>query len=655
MKKILFIAPHLSTGGLPQYLYKKIELLKNDYQIYVIEYEDVTGGVLVVQKNRILDLIGSNLITLPWGSDKNIVLNHINDIKPDIIHFEEMPEYFMSDNIAEHIYTPDRTYLIFETSHDSSFDINNKRFLPDKFILVSKYQKNMLGGLNVDMSVVEYPIEYKDRPDRTNALKNLNLDPNYKHVLHVGLFTPRKNQAEFFEYAKLFKNENVIFHCVGNLADNFRYYWEPLLENKPDNVIVHGEKSNTDDFYSAMDLFLFTSKGHTNDKETMPLVIREAISWNIPIVIYNLPVYENYFDKFENISYLKYDNIDFNCELIKSKLFTKKNTAIIISTYPNNKHIEDITNKAILAIKDAGYPIILTSHFPITEDLQENVDYFIYDKNNILVYHDFYSSAWQNSSDVDMLMNIRTEGNHLYHGSAVYTNYYNGISLANKLGYENAICFNYDMILSDNSVLTKIDDHLNKSMGFFNHYNALEGDAFRTVIFGVNTNFFVENFPLIKNGDDYLNWQKNINSNSNGLENMFYHNLKNKITQVKTINEIDYKNMLNDCQFDMCSMVEYFNVLPIKDKPNQFAVWLSTSNVVDDRNFNILIEKNYEVIDEKDIFVKTSQYWYWIYDFNINDTYNILLYEMHRLKKIITIDNNYFNNTLKNNGLLTIK
>ena len=35
----------------------------------------------------------------------------------------------------------------------------------------------------------------------------------------------------------------------------------------------------------------------------MPLVIREAISWQLPIWIYNLPVYLNYFDKFNNIQY----------------------------------------------------------------------------------------------------------------------------------------------------------------------------------------------------------------------------------------------------------------------------------------------------------------------------------------------------------------
>ena len=54
MQKLLYVAPHLSTGGLPQYLCKKIELLKNDFEIYLVEWVDHTGGVLVVTKNKIL-------------------------------------------------------------------------------------------------------------------------------------------------------------------------------------------------------------------------------------------------------------------------------------------------------------------------------------------------------------------------------------------------------------------------------------------------------------------------------------------------------------------------------------------------------------------------------------------------------------------------
>ena len=74
MKKLLYIAPHLSTGGLPQYLYKKIELLQGEFDIYLVEWSDHTGGRLVVQRNKITNLFGKTKIVLYInGYEKTIV------------------------------------------------------------------------------------------------------------------------------------------------------------------------------------------------------------------------------------------------------------------------------------------------------------------------------------------------------------------------------------------------------------------------------------------------------------------------------------------------------------------------------------------------------------------------------------------------------
>ena len=59
MQKLLYITPHLSTGGAPQYLLKKIELLKDEYDISLVEYTDVGGTQFVVQKNKIFNIIPS--------------------------------------------------------------------------------------------------------------------------------------------------------------------------------------------------------------------------------------------------------------------------------------------------------------------------------------------------------------------------------------------------------------------------------------------------------------------------------------------------------------------------------------------------------------------------------------------------------------------
>lgn len=314
-QKLLYITPHLSTGGAPQYLLKKIELLKDEFDIYLVEYADLGGKSFIVQKDKIFNIIPpSNRITL--YENKTLLLDFLNKVQPDIVHLEEIPEMFMDYTLAKSIYTPDRKYSIIETSHDSSQNPNNKQFLPDKFMFVSNWQIEQYKNLNIPSVLVEYPIEYKKSRNREEACKRLKLDPNKKHIIHVGLFTPRKNQAEFFGYARALPEYE--FHCIGNQAGNFKKYWEPLMKNKPDNLTWWGERNDVDNFYEAADLFLFTSKGNSHDKETMPLVIREALAWKLPILIYNLEVYQNYFNKYP-VNYLTLDFSE-NLNVIKNLL-----------------------------------------------------------------------------------------------------------------------------------------------------------------------------------------------------------------------------------------------------------------------------------------------------------------------------------------------
>jgi FkbM family methyltransferase len=318
-KTIVYIAPHLSTGGLPQYLFKQIESLLDEFEVYCIEWDNVTGGVLVIQRNRILNILGNRLITL--SQNKHDLFDIIRTIQPDVIHLQEIPELFMPTDVADKLYAMDREYIIIETSHDSGYNVNNKQYLPDKFLMVSAFQANMYQQLGVPVDVVEYPIENKVRTKtREQALLDLGLDPNLKHVINVGLFTPRKNQAEVLEYARLLKNYPIQFHFIGNQADNFKFYWEPLMQNFPENCKWWNERNDVDAFYEAADLFLFTSRGNETDRETMPLVIRESLSWKVPSLIYNLPVYMGYFDAYDSIEYLTED-LQQNAHAIAQKLF----------------------------------------------------------------------------------------------------------------------------------------------------------------------------------------------------------------------------------------------------------------------------------------------------------------------------------------------
>jgi glycosyltransferase involved in cell wall biosynthesis len=306
--KILYITPHLSTGGLPQYLLKKMECLKK-HELWCVEYNFVSDKY-TVQRNQVVDLLKDRFVSL-GNRPKEKLLDLIAETSPDVIHFEEFPETFVSHEMLYKIYSKSRNYLIFETSHGIYYKAESKIFLPDKFIFVSEMQAELYGKMGVSYEIVEYPIDFKN-PDKSFK-KELGLTGDVKHVLNVGLFTQGKNQKELIEYARALVGEKIQFHFVGNMAINFKEYWEPILKNLPSNCLIWGERGDVDKFYQSADLMVFTSK-----KETSPLVIREALSWKLPCLIYNLPAYKNMYDKFSGVGYLKDGDFKENIKKIKT-------------------------------------------------------------------------------------------------------------------------------------------------------------------------------------------------------------------------------------------------------------------------------------------------------------------------------------------------
>lgn len=292
MKKLLYIAPHLSTGGMPQYLYKIIEHFSKKYEVHLIEWTDVTGGVLVVSRNKILSVLHSdNFYSL--GEDKNSIKDIISKISPDIIHFQEDPHSFIDSTILDWIYSDNRKYNIVVTTHGSFTEPSKLPYLADKFVLASDWSKDVFDKHfkgSIPTEVWEYELD-EVQYDKAESKKEIGFDSEYYHVLHVGLFTSGKNQKHIIEVAKRCLPYKIKFHFVGNQAVNFEQYWKPLMEDFPSNCIWHGERSDVHKFYKAADLFIFPSLYELN-----PISIKEALSYKLPIFITKLPTYKTKYD-----------------------------------------------------------------------------------------------------------------------------------------------------------------------------------------------------------------------------------------------------------------------------------------------------------------------------------------------------------------------
>ena len=658
MQKLLFIAPHLSTGGLPQYLTKKIELLKDEFDIYIIEWADVTGGRLVVTKNKILDLIPSKKFYTLY-EDKSKLFTIIRKINPDIIHLEEIPEYFMDDDIAQKLYNVNRNYFLVETSHDSSMNTDNKLYFPDKFMFVSNWQIEQYKNIDIPKILVEYPIEYIPRPDREIALKRLNLDPTKKHILHIGLFTSRKNQKEFFEYARALPEYE--FHSVGNQAENFKWYWEPLMKEKPDNVTWWNERTDVDNFYQSMDLFLFTSRGSKNDKETMPLVIREALSYQIPQLLYNLEVYQDYFDKYDSINYLNFNSFDENVLRIKEHFndinyFDEEKEAYVICTYPKTQAIVDTTIECIKSLrKNSKRKIIISAHCPVPKILQDMVDYVFYEKNNLLTKHTFYSGYTLNSDLYNTYVNLRGEDNDRYHGPACYTSFYNPATFAKGLGIKKLYYINFDYILKDSSYINYISKKLNTHNTFFGGYEAQEGKCYYTYFFAARPEAILEHCHFIETEDQYNNLMDKHGAESNGIENLYYHIFKNNKGNYIEPKEKFESDAEKYFEFEDYSMVEYYTILPT-DVDNHFCPWVTISNAKESKLIHYTIIKNGLLTYDRKLEVR-GKYSFWdLIEYDLSDNFSVK-FEVSDLESgehIIThkfdLNEDYFLNTMPNNG-----
>lgn len=303
--KVLFLTQHLSTGGMPAFLVKRIQALQQytNVEIFVIEWKCYSLDY-VVQRNQVKNLVGDNFIE--YHGDYNLqkgITQFCYDNKINIVHIEEIPEGFDHHNpfpndIQKDLYDPSHPWKIVESPHSmkSILKINH----PDGYACVTEQHATTTYNPPESFStLISFPIDptIQSPHSRETIMENNGWKTKGEfHIVNVGLFTQGKNQSHAIEIGKYLWDKykwTYTFHFIGNLAGNFQDYWEPLIENLPPNIRIWGEKDNVSEFLKFSDLMLFTSTWECN-----PIVLKEAISNELKIMAYNL---DHYGDEYVNI------------------------------------------------------------------------------------------------------------------------------------------------------------------------------------------------------------------------------------------------------------------------------------------------------------------------------------------------------------------
>jgi len=379
--KILFLAPHLSTGGMPSVLLKRIQALQGfDVEIIVVEYSNHSNEY-VVQKNEIKKLV-HKMYTLV--DNKMELIDIIKRHNVHLVHIEEMVEDSVNNfpvDLLNNLYDNDRTWKIVETCHNVYFkpDIE-KKYHPDAYIFCTPYHLETFKNMPSAKFVLEYPIENKipSKAEKLYEKVKLGMNPLKKHVLNVGLWTPGKNQGEGVEIAR--QLPDMEFHFVGNQAVNFKHYWEPLMQDLPDNVHVWGERSDVDKFMIACDVFMFNSTWECN-----PLVVRQAASHGLPILARNLPQYVGMFDGW--ITPLKEDDV-LEQLLSISEPDNKPLSEALFNFKVSQMYIYNtvLTNEMMLQKINIDVNFVKHPFLEITGRSNKNYLVKFYDENDICLY-----------------------------------------------------------------------------------------------------------------------------------------------------------------------------------------------------------------------------------------------------------------------------
>ena len=400
--RLLFLAPHLSTGGMPGFLLRRLELIKlycPEIEPFVVEYSNYSP-FYVVQKNKIKELLPSTHF-FELGDDKMKLIDILKENQIDIVHVDEMIEGFDSynkvpKNLMDALYSNERTWKMVETCHNVWFDPGAHKFYhPDAYAFCTPYHKEVtFADVPSYSEVLEFPIEkmFRTNEEQLIAQRELGIDINKIHVINVGLWTSGKNQKEGVEIARLMEktNHQIQFHFIGNQAPNFKEYWEPIMKKVPSNVTVWGERSDISTFMKAADVFMFNSTWECN-----PLVLREAASYGLKILARNLPQYLNMFTPYitpidddinktkESLLSLINEERNYNVEDGQGKKFALDH--LNFYDIVNNKEIKKQT-KINSNVKIIQY-FVNQPYLEIAGSSDSSFDVKFYDEHGICHYH----------------------------------------------------------------------------------------------------------------------------------------------------------------------------------------------------------------------------------------------------------------------------
>lgn len=173
----------------------------------------------------------------------------------------------------------------------------------DVVITPTLYSKRILEGYGLKKPIVnisngiDLDFFKKDTEGSRRFREKYHFTKQDKIIISVGLYIERKGILDFVELAKAMPEYKFIWFGYTNLS-TVTSEVKKAVETKLPNLYFPGyvNRDELKDAYSGSDLFLFLTH-----EETEGIVLLEALSMKIPVLIRDIPIYQGWFKDGENL------------------------------------------------------------------------------------------------------------------------------------------------------------------------------------------------------------------------------------------------------------------------------------------------------------------------------------------------------------------
>jgi hypothetical protein len=265
-----------------------------------------------------------------------------------------------------------------------------------------------------------------------------------------------------------------------------------------------------------------------------------------------------------------------------------KKDLVILGSYPSTEKTKQVLKACIESLKE-HFDIMLCTHYPVDFEIQNMVNYYVYDyRNEMVLNEDVYIYGDSDS----FYFQGYIEGSSTHPGFAIYRSIMNGLKLA-KGYYDNFYYIESDAIFSSQDIQKlhslKQDVNNNKKKGWFFELD----QVLTTNIFYSDVSFFLNHFPECKDVDAY-----NIVCNTVGsfgvLENFLYCTAKfrNVLNEYLILKDIHFTEYFKDSKMSLTSyredgMIYPFELRIVKVENTDKIAYVYINNNVNDSNEHI--------------------------------------------------------------------